>query len=238
MAVFVALLIIVDWLMSNSQRKTLTDGALVVWNWLDDNRSIDFVRKFKDRKAQVNLSAALQVFITSAFVVLALVDWAFGLEGGGSHVRWMAIGQVVAAPIVIWVLNPWLLNWITAGESPFSYLLRSTISVAPIIGVATAFHKEIGIIVDGGARYGIGVEILTPATSCLIGAFMVTASVLLYFWYINIALIIGAALSYLILGAGRVVLERSLENPKGLVLGLSALVAALGVLVKAFLGHN
>lgn len=229
-AVLVALLSLIDWILTERQKNKLSDHALRAWVWLDDNRSIDFLSKFKDYKAQVQASASIQAMITGVFAIVAAVLW-FTESEDKFFVLWAAIGMLVAAPVIIWWLHPMIISWITKVDLSLAYLWRSTISVVPILLILIAF-PQIGEMFQ--PPFSIA-STYTPVQSGLLGIFLSTASVILYLWYINLALFIGWMLSYWSLGLSRLVLVRVVEHPKGIVLGLSALAAAIGALIKALL---
>ena len=100
-AVMVSVLTLIDWLLTESQKKGLGDKAISVWVWLDDNRSIDFLRKFKDYREQVKLSATLQIGIASAFVGIAILSFLTGDNATERFAIWFAVGAVVAAPVML-----------------------------------------------------------------------------------------------------------------------------------------
>lgn len=230
----VAVLTLIDFLLTDAQRKRLNDKALSAWVWLDDNRSVNFLDKFKDRDGQVQVSAWIHGFILVGTSISTLLSW----FAGGSEWRFFAalwVGTVIAAPVAIWIVNPFLLSWITNGDKPLQYFLRSTVSVVPILFSIAMFPASSGIMLVGpdSSRF---LARTPPIQAALLGAFMPTASILLYLWYINIALFLGWIISIVGFGSSRFVLQRVVEHPKGVVLGLSALAGLIGALAKSLLG--
>jgi hypothetical protein len=234
LAVIVSVLTLIDWLLTKTQKERLSDKAIAVWMWLDDHRSVDFLRKFKDYREQVKLSATLQIFITCGLVVAAILSW-YGGGPGNYFAIWVAVGAAVTVPPMVWVVHPAILKWMTQGDSSLGYFVRSTISVLPIVIVTIIFREDI-LMIWPTPRNSFYFEHLSALRSGLFGVFMVYSSVVLYLWYINIALFGAWLLSIMFFGASRFVLVRVVENPKGIVLGLSALVAGIGAVLKAILG--
>jgi hypothetical protein len=66
-----------------------------------------------------------------------------------------------------------------------------------------------------------------PLQALFVGVFASASSVLLFLWYVNVALFVAGIFSYAVLGAVRVILQRVVEHPKGIALGLSGLAAAI-----------
>jgi hypothetical protein len=231
-AFFVALLNTIDWLLTKNQKKWLSDKAISVWVWLDDNRSIDFLRRFKDYREQVKSSAIIQAFMTIAFLPAAILG---GREE--APLQWAAIGGILVAPATIFLIHPAILRWITQPKTSLGYFVRSTISVLPIVLGLYVFNDDINaIFAHGLARSFLRVttEVAT-GRAVLLGMFMAVASTILFFWYVNVVLFGAWALSVLLFGISRFVRVRVAENKKGVVYGLSALFAIVGALAKSLL---
>jgi hypothetical protein len=118
------------------------------------------------------------------------------------------------------------------------YLLRSTICAAPFILVTVVFPDWVSAgFGDPTSRFDLRPRPLeNPISNVAFGFFAASASVLLYFWYVNLFLVALRWISYPIFAFGRFILVRIVDNPKGIVLALSGLVGFIGALFKAFAG--
>jgi hypothetical protein len=68
-----AMLALTDWILSPRQKRLISDKALILWNWLDDWRALDYVRRFKSYEDQRRLSMLIHLFT----VLLIIPDWNF-----------------------------------------------------------------------------------------------------------------------------------------------------------------
>ena len=184
-AVAVGVLEIIDWILPERQKQKISDASLLTWNWLDDNRALDYLRKFKNYKDQVKISAAIQGMITAGIAAVATYAYFYGNESE-RQLFWFGVGVVAAAPLVIWVAHPKILAWITNGKNSVEYFMRSTVSVLPVLLIMFLFESQIKHFFPEHAQ--LTEAPAAPLQSALVGAFVSFSSVILYFWYINIAL--------------------------------------------------
>jgi hypothetical protein len=229
-SVTVSALALADWFLDDRQHKWLFDKAIKIWNWLDDVRSLNYLDRFSIYKNQRKLSYQINIIET---VLIGIPGILLAILDGEFLPFWFAVGTLPTAPINIFYLHPLLLSWATKMKDPNVYLIRSTILLISgnvfVIATIIALHFVTGINPLGGKPQNpISIVILSMVVS--------TGSVFFYLGYISIFLFFVRILTYVVFGIGRFVLVRIIENPKGLVLGLSALLAAVAALGKSFAG--
>jgi hypothetical protein len=223
-SVVVSLLTLLDWALTDNQRRALTDKAIVVWHWLEHERSLDYLKKFKNFDVQWKSSA-----LTHALIVGAL-----GLAGG-PHAIWVFVGTALASLVNVLWLHPVLLSWITKGDMARIYLLKSTLCVLPIIFAIVAFPNWVsaGFATDR-ATLGLVQPLQNVLLELMFGIFAASGSVLLYFWCINLFLESLRGIGYLIFSFSRLILVRIMDSPKEIVLALSFMVGCIGAVLKTF----
>jgi hypothetical protein len=228
----VATLAILDWALTDKQKKKITDKAIDLWVWLEDERSIDYIKKFKNYDQQRRASTQLHVLIATVIGLVGLVEL---IALGDLHSLAIFAGVVLAAGVNVFWLHPLLLSWITAGESASLYLFKSTLAVLPVTVLMIMFPEWTsgGLFVPGVTTH-ITYQQIPLVSNFGWGFFAASVSVLLYFWYINIALVGVRSLSFAVFAVGRFILVRIVDSPKGLVLGLSGLAGLIGALFKGF----
>jgi hypothetical protein len=241
----VAILTLIDWALTKTQKDYLTDKAISFWVWLDDQSPLDYLKSFKDYKTQARTSLIIQLFIAGGMALSLTFSILAGQLLSGQplvdqfvkHFSWVVVGALAASVVMSLLIHPLILSWITQGESSLVYFLKSTVSVSPFLLIVEIFPNW----VREGFNFGASLNFPTfpdwhPIQSFGFGFLAASSSVLLFFWYINIVLMAVWIMSYIVFYTIRFVLLRVIDNPKGIVLGLSGLVGAVGAVIKAFLG--
>ncbi len=255
----VAALSVVDWLLTEAQKKTLKGWAESAWIWLDDHRMESLVRLLKSYIFQLAISF-------SVFILLNILDDAIlSLQGPARfpelHVSNRAIsisflGLTILMAPGAWFVHSIVTKWLVMRSSVRALFARCLVSY--LIAAIGFFVTQMGSywLVMGGVSLCLAGMYSFP--SLWFESFPWCELLLLFAFGVlvlfvqSIFLLIEVYLSYIVffvsllwLGlfalirflfrTSQFVLIRIVESPKGPVLGVSGLLVGIGALVKVFL---
>jgi hypothetical protein len=122
----VAALTVVDWLLTEAQKKSLKGWAESAWIWLDDHRMESLVRLLKSYKLQ--LASSVLVFVVllllSQAILSSLGPEAFGLNGSSRVLLVTSLVLLVSIAPVSWFIHSRVTKWLVKRNSVRSLFAR------------------------------------------------------------------------------------------------------------------
>jgi hypothetical protein len=245
------MLAILDWTLSKRSKRWIEDKASTLCIWMSYQQTLPLLRKLQDRRAfAIFIALGTTVFVsaTSIFAVLIFM-WLVPSQHRFSSLG--ALSLVVAGSYII-ILGPPLFalylvrNWLRRGYVWITSGPRGTTIFLRIVGALLAL-----VVID----LVINAVVPDPEPIALVKHFSVEshptlaiiagiALLVLYPMYLGLAFILLAIITlslyvfaiYALIGlfrATQTLILRCVENEKGVVLGIAALVAGLGALLKS-----
>jgi len=135
-----AVLTVLDWALTDRHKNWLTDRAIALFVWLDDQRELKYLRwlgRFRWQRFVMILYAAFAGFAGLAMaglISLLLYTGEFDpgqLQSGYGLLGWY-VGSFIAAMCMVRIV-PRLLNWVTKTEGSLGYIVRSTLALLAIL---------------------------------------------------------------------------------------------------------
>ena len=130
-----AVLTVIDWALTARQKNWLTDRAIALFVWLDDQRELKYLRrldKFRWQRFVIILYAALAGLVAlSMAAIMAFGIYTGTFESLAPRHLWygllgLYLGSFFTALCMVRIV-PRLLNWITKTDGSFGYIGRSTL---------------------------------------------------------------------------------------------------------------
>lgn len=224
-----SILILIDWFLSDQQRRMLSDTSIKIWNWIDEVQRKKFIDRLFGRKARVILAISAQA------VGIIIVSRSLLEEGSFSFdtdllARVLAV--LVGSSVGIFVTNKFLLRpvqqWLNRAQNQFYYVLRTWIISAAfnIVSISVAFPLTL-----------VNVERYEPARLAILGILGLLLPGMLTFTLVFILsafVILTIQLLKIALWLSETIFRRIAESPKGPLLSGSALIGGIAALVKTF----
>jgi hypothetical protein len=258
---FVGILKIIDWLLSVEQKKSIQDWSLRTWVWLDDQRMGKLlIASVKGTRTQQVSSIISHMVIFSTYLIPFLAVAALNLNPniipkslhlGFPFVYHFQLWVEVAALLVSIVLvtrtiHPYLMSWLTDAKSLPRYFGR-VFSALFVCGLLHFLPGEIwSIYVPSLAEDGWfvlpasipigkpGIVIFHAITATLNTPVVVEMFFLNFLLAISLDWLILIWLLIILHSIANFIALRLAEHKEGPVLGLSALLVAIGAITKAF----
>jgi hypothetical protein len=235
-----------DLLLCDRQRKWINDRAIDFWNWLDDQRELNYLGYLRGFRWQRFVAILYSMFA----LLLALVT-GYRMYSGeivspdplrvpylGHHLLGALVASFFAALIMVRALAP-VLNWVTKTEGSWAYIGRSLPMLFAAIAAFFAFCLVLDILRHPNGEPVIFDDVFLDTASkfsdpmaaiiagfCLM--FILTPAFITFICWVLVVLPVILILLLMILF--RVVLFIALrvaENPKGPQYALSVLLAAV-----------
>ena len=258
---FVGVLKLLDWLLSPKQKEMVALWSMRAWVWLDDQRLGRFIAAVRNQRAQRALSIlahALIISMVGTFLGAAYLGWGVNATltiGNPRIYRWQAWIDVVALLASMVIVTTWAhpraTRWISAARSLPRYFGRVRACVllvgclgAAYVGLVSWYMPDIEPMLSGPGTFESRFEaafggrqrvIAIHALTAVLAAPVLAEALLLQF--ILFLSVYWLALVWLIMGLHwfvKVLTLRIAEHKDGPVLGLSALLVAIGAIAKTF----
>jgi|ERR1051325_8316400 hypothetical protein len=223
----VALLTIVDWLLTESQKKSVKGWAEYAWLWLDYQKAGRFVIYLKSYKIQLILSV-----VTYISLELLATQYLFRLANQSQSSRLLfALALAAIVVLVSWIIHSRIVFWVVKPDLLHDFFRRCLYMW--LISLALTYSFLIVEVIfeplESESLY-VRIPFVVPFLVSSVEAGLITMMFFLsVFWYCLVLLIMA------LFKAVQFILLRIIENPKGPVLGISGLLVGIGALVKAFL---
>jgi hypothetical protein len=226
LSAFVGTLALVDFFLTDVQKRKLSDAVLSVWNWLDDMKKRTFVEWLKRPRAQlIFLSAVGVTFSVSTFPITSgLLDDKLGFIV-------LVACLSCSTPAALWI-GPKIFASISRSHTQQERLIHA---MNPIVvpfwltmGAAVALvFLSTWVPVPASSSYFAVLAILVLLYALLVGSAVITVFML----YLMLPVLAAGMLAFY-LGIIEFIVRRIAEYPKGPVLALSALCGGLAALFK------
>jgi hypothetical protein len=232
----IAILTLVDWILTESQKKRLTGWGETAWLWLDDQRTGKFLEFLKRKPYQVAASIVLTVIFLAAAIagVLALLPQ-IADKAVTVVIVLYCVGLALSMIFVAWKVHPRVAYWIIRSPSLVKFFGRSFMLSAAgvLLTMLIEYLMEIvGHTFDPGQgrRYFIIVAVVSFVAAALrLETGLVAAMLVLSVIWLVVVLVIMAVFAVI-----KFLLLRIVEYPKGPVLGLTGLLLAIAAIIKIF----
>jgi hypothetical protein len=231
-AILTSLLTALDWLLSESQKSTLSDLSLSLWNWLDDIQ--------KRRLLQwLYRTWTLEIVLISA-ILLYLVVLLITLEKSGRDP--LTANYLVRDIVQMWIFLPGLLitavilhymaKWLGGSNNYIDFLKKVTfVSTALLLAIiAVLFFEPVRELTHYLLQSIYDRLELVWWNLLIIWGMIFSLCCLLL-----LAIALLAAVKAL-LTVSTVVMQRIAESPKGPLFALSAITGGVAALVKTISG--
>jgi hypothetical protein len=221
---------LVDWWLTDSQKASLASAVILVWNRLDDvNRKLQSYDIRNGRIAIILVGFAIILCLLSAFSGDNSPIEGVTLSAGKATATVASLGLAVGFHGIYWnYVWPWLK--IKMGER---FPLLSFLLFFCIVATPAAIYEN-GITLVGWQRYPVMEETLIRFLLWTEAFYIAVSS----FSFVAIMLLLIAAgimaVPKAIVRLAEILCRRIAESPKGPLLAISGLVAAIAGLVKAF----
>jgi hypothetical protein len=235
-----AILKFIDWLLSDAQRKRLTDFSVSFWNWIDETRKTRLIMHFRGGRPQLFLAVGAQIIAIVLVWIGIFLDTRISDLDGEMLVRSSAVvlGSVVAVGLEIkWVLRI-ILTWLGKGRNQFFYILRCYAVSAGFALVGAAIVGTFDLLGHDVEVFGEHVLVI-PEWQLLI--FLATGTAAVTMMATVLMILILSMLAWVLMFALQTVFSivefiarRIAESPKGPLLSGSALIGGAAAIVKAF----
>jgi hypothetical protein len=152
-----AVLTVLDWALTNRQKNWLTDRAIALFVWLDDQRELKYLKylgKFKWQRFVIIIYAVLAGLGALLMAgVVAVVIYTGGLEDFAQNqflygLLGLYLGSFFTALCMVRFV-PRLLNWVTKTEGSLGYIGRSTLTLLTTLVVWVISDYIEGYLVFG-----------------------------------------------------------------------------------------
>jgi len=234
LSVAVAILVLLDFFMSDSQKKACSHFTLHLWNWLDEMKKLSFLAWLRRKGAQrwcIALATCPAGFYLIYNLYFELDDWA------------VLFGEVLIS-VAAGALGAKMVSSMFQAQTAFDLLRRATMFLSATIvplGIVFAW-RNMGTIfdfLDGTPFELLGVFILVVFTMSFIPTLVVYLStsfviVILPFWLAVVVPLLATYFITIVLFIAELVVRRIAEYPKGPVLAGSALFGGIVALIKVF----
>jgi hypothetical protein len=228
----VATLTIVDWLLTESQKKSMKGRAEYAWLWLDEQKMGRFISYLKSYKIQFLLSVITYILLNLLIVRYLLQPLYISLPSIKfvEVILISALMLLVTVALISWIIHSRIVLWIVNADTLNEFFFRSI--YVWLIGFGATFSLVlIKIQFDDSKIQSLLLWIPFFALYLSISAetglifLMLLLSVL---WYCHILLVM------ILFRTTQFTLFRIIENPRGPVLGISGFLVGIGALVKVF----
>src|SRR6266568_5983736 len=212
----VTVLAVLDFLLSETQKKVVADTVIATWNVLDEARKWSFSDWLKNPRASWWLAITLGLFFAvSEVAVMHRMMMLDQRESGGLNIP----------------------SWIPVSFAAATVLLVLTFITRPIFSRFLRLGKGLWyVLIIAGALYTLAVTLLAhydndnEFSTIAFAAFMIVgmpASILLF---VSLTIFLARFLAYLasgVLFAGELIVRRIAEYPKGPIIAISAIFGGL-----------
>lgn len=244
-----AVLTLLDWVLTDKQKKWVNDCAISLFIWLDDQKDLTYLKylgKFR-----------WQLFIVILYAVVALgmtLLVAYGKYFGKfdqliaanpnipptlpDHLIAAYLGSFIGALFMVRIVLGPLFTWITKTEGSWAYIGKSSLALfATFVIVIVLFAvDQVVLLAVGEPSVDISLALLKlPLITSTYS--MLLSTILLVTFFIWLFVVIPVALILSLMAIFRVaqfVTVRVVDSPKGPILGLVGVLTAIGGLLKIF----
>jgi hypothetical protein len=230
---------LLDFYMSDDQKKRLNDRVVRVWNWLDEAKRVpllDMARTPRSQRILVAVAICAIFALNSAVVIWSdLLGIEFKMEYF-TEFPVLTIFEIVIllifVPITVW-LGKWLISIIWRGKTALQLFGRmSLIFILVILPLSIGMYFLANIVDQDNNNAYLGSDyfplfLLASFIGAIVNGFMSM------FWAASAGLVLFIYVGSLLLYVAELTARRIAEYPKGPLLAGSVLVGSVVALTKA-----
>ena len=230
---------LLDFYMSDGQKKWLNDRVVRMWDWLDRAKRVPFLDLVRTRRSQRNLAAvAICAIVLQWIAIWIWGDWS-SVEGRSAApwtnpylVAMSAVG-IGAAMIGIW-LGRRGISMMLQGKTALNLFARASVMLVFLVILArvVAFPAIVMPAAEMTAKV-VGNWFFHLFIAAMVAISTITF-ILFSFWVVSVSLVLFIYLGSLLLYIVELTVRRIAEYPKGPVLAVGTLMGMIGALIKAF----
>jgi hypothetical protein len=241
----------IDWLLPDSLRNRLKDSAATVWLWLSDQRAGKFTGLLRSQRTQRIFSLFTPVAII-AFTLAVVVQTYLhinlnveaNLELGYTRIYpievWVDVAAlIISAAFLSWRWHPRLAAWIARPQSLWDYFGRALVSFVTSFGLLCVALIPWYIIQDAGSSLEqrpsgpVVIVAIHTLTAFAVAPFLAEILLLYAILVLSFCWLVLVWLMILAFRVVQFILIRIEKNPKGPVLAVCGILAAIGGVAKA-----
>jgi hypothetical protein len=257
---------VIDWLLSERQKKWLSERLVDAWVWLESQRLGRFIELLRSPRIQrvfVILTHIEIAYIASGFLLRVYLGWDTHSEVQIGHPRvylfqtWVDVAAVMISAIVLsWRIHPRIAMWIASAKTIPRYFGRAgavlvicfalmgciIFAETPIMGFSSpAFNDrltEAQVVQAYEDMLGgkVGVVVTHALTALISAPILAEALFAVAVLFLSFYWIVIVYLLMLVTKILSFSLERISAAKDGPVLALSGILVGAGALAKAVLG--
>jgi len=216
LGVAVTLLGVLDLLLSEQQKKTISDQTIRLWARLDDWKRFPVLSLLKQKKIQYLLTLSVMALVTVSN--LSFTYWLVAPDLLFSKNMVTPLGIQIGIWIIAAIIGFKIVAWTLQGAGQFRILLR--LAAAPVIVTALTSAGAAILILIMSLYDPNSVGFVTLMS--LIFAINLTAILVVYWLFAAVPLLL-ISLARALLFSSELLVRRIAENPKGPILAVSAL---------------
>jgi hypothetical protein len=247
MSVSAFMLALLDILLSDGQKQTLSRYVLIAWNHLDNLMTLRFLDWLKRYSAQQSIAIVSALLALIVVLTLGGLDFALVLEDGERSpphgLAYLYIG-LAALAVLVAAVGPRVIDFVLRRATHMSVLARSigvvaTSVIAPALALlvydlATGGDKFRNLVVGPGSKPNSEVILVIDAYWTT-GLGLMSAILMMNVFLIALIIV---PLLFILLARGLLAIveftiRRIAEYPKGPILASSALIGAVVTVIKA-----
>jgi hypothetical protein len=240
-----AILKLLNWFMTELQKKVLSDLSLRMWNFLDDAKKTRLLLNFRSGRPQFFLAALSIIFGLSFIILFVNFLWPppvpINMFVGSNRlanalIAEAKLGFIVPASGLIagailttfWILPP-VLRWLSRARSQMDYLGRWYKFL-----VCSGLAGGILSIPLGFVAVASSSNVLLAAVVFLGAAYDACLAVLMFLGVLTLIAGLSLQMGRGVLIVGEYIMRRIAEASAGPLLAASALIGGVAAIIKAF----
>jgi hypothetical protein len=232
----IAILTIVDWILTERQKKRLTDWGAHAWIWLDDQRMGTFLNFLRKKTYQITASVVIMV-VFLVFGILGILVLTTGLD---DKKLFLLLGTyslclLAAMVFVAWKIHPRFTDWIMRSPSLKGFFGRCALIAGLSLGLTFGIETVLHLVTKDVDSAGMSDLLILAIVYLLTSPIRFEAGLVSTMLILSLAWLVTVLLLMALFAVMKFFLIRIVEYPKGPVLGLSGLLIAIAALIKVFM---
>lgn len=229
-------LALIDWLLPENVRKSILSASETAWIWLSYQRTLPYVALLrKDSAPYILFLTALLYFVVGGPIIWARLGIPLEMLVQASA---MFAGLFLLSAGVCYLLRKYIIaayRWVVREGSTLLLVVRAVGAYLAFFAILYGWIYVVillqSVLIGSPAWQYVYFAILFITFAATCASFIILGALLFILIYV--------ILVYLLIGlfmAAQIVVRGIVEHSKGPVLGLAALLAAIGTILKAFAG--
>lgn len=242
-----AVLALVDWLLTESQKKSIRGWGETAWIWLDDQRLGTFVNFVRRKAYQIAASSVIIAFFLATAILGVTVELASASVAIDKKI-YLILGTyslllIVALTYVAWKIHPKFTDWVLRSSSLIGFFGRCLAIALPCLAASLLVEYLLTFVVSAKPPSGAPAIVISHELTYVVilsVIYVITAplrfelGLVATMFILSLAWLVIVLVLMAIFAIAKFFLIRIVEYPKGPVLGLSGLLIIIGGLIKVF----